>query len=77
VHRQLGRYTLERLLGEGGVGRVWLAQDTFTGQPVAAKLIDTALFGDEERGPVKRKLFLDEASADCQLRFSNLLLQVL
>jgi serine/threonine protein kinase len=62
VHRQLGRYTLERPLGEGGVGRVWLAQDTFTGQPVAVKVIDNALFADEARGPVKRKLFLNEAS---------------
>jgi serine/threonine protein kinase len=62
AHKQLGRYTLQRTLGEGGIGTVYLAHDTFTDSMVAVKVIDSSLFADPDRGPVKRKLFLNEAS---------------
>ena len=35
----LGRYQLTRLLGSGGMGRVYLADDRLTGHPVAVKLL--------------------------------------
>jgi serine/threonine protein kinase len=60
--RQLGKYALERVIGRGGTGTVYLACDTFSGSPVAVKVIDSEVLADPEKGPVRRRLFLNEAS---------------
>jgi serine/threonine protein kinase len=60
--RQLGKYALERVIGKGGTGTVYLAYDSFNASPVAIKVLDSEVLADPEKGPVRRKLFLNEAS---------------
>lgn len=47
-HRVAGRFTLEVLLGLGGMGAVFRARDEQTGSVVAIKLLHAALAGDDE-----------------------------
>lgn len=42
-----GRFKIEKLLGEGGMGRVYLAEQTSIGRPVALKLLSPGLGSDE------------------------------
>jgi serine/threonine protein kinase len=57
-----GKYELKTLLGKGSSGTVYHAVDTFSGDEVAVKVIDPAVFQDPEFGPALRKQFLKEAS---------------
>lgn len=43
----VGRFRLEQLLGEGGMGRVYRAVDAVSGQRVALKVLRRELLGDE------------------------------
>jgi serine/threonine-protein kinase len=52
-----GRYAVQRLIGQGSMGAVWLALDGRENRPVAIKLIDAALARDESA----RRRFLREA----------------
>src|SRR5689334_8163285 len=44
---ELGRYRVERPLGRGGMGAVFLAYDTSLERRVAVKLLTSATAGDE------------------------------
>jgi eukaryotic-like serine/threonine-protein kinase len=46
IGRQIGHYLIEKQLGAGGMGEVYLAEDVSLGRNVALKLLDPALIGD-------------------------------
>jgi serine/threonine-protein kinase len=58
-----GRYSLERELGRGGMGIVYIAQDVALERPVAIKLLPPALAGETD----VRERFLREARIAAQL----------
>jgi formylglycine-generating enzyme required for sulfatase activity/serine/threonine protein kinase len=57
IPEQFGRYRIIKRLGQGGMGSVYLAQDTHLERLVALKVPD---FGKHE-GPEARRRFLEEA----------------
>lgn len=62
--QRVGDYVLDRLLGEGGMGAVYLAHHVELGQQVAIK----ALFADRLRGEEAQRRFLQEARVQAELR---------
>ena len=60
--KQIGKYELTRVLGQGASATVYLGIDTFSGEEVAVKVIDPAVFENAEHGKLLRKQFLNEAS---------------
>jgi len=67
--RELGSYRLERRLGIGGMGEVWLARHRMLARPAAIKLIRTGLLGGGDgRGREMAKRFEREAQATALLR---------
>jgi eukaryotic-like serine/threonine-protein kinase len=65
---QVGKYEIQRALGRGTTGMVYLAKDTFTGREVALKTIEPEVFRDPEFGAVYRTQFKNEASLAGKLR---------
>lgn len=63
--RQLGKFEIQRVLGQGGQSTVFLAQDTQLQRPVAIKLLRLA------PGNTRRTL-LEEARTACRLRHPNI-----
>jgi serine/threonine-protein kinase len=65
---QIGHYTIKRLLGEGGMGVVYLAEDTTLGRDVALKAVAPQFTGD----PVRRDRLRREARAAAALTHPNI-----
>ncbi|OYT71861.1 MAG: hypothetical protein CFK52_07035 [Chloracidobacterium sp. CP2_5A] len=63
-----GKYRLDKLLGKGGMGAVYLAHDLRLNRPVAVKVILAHLFGD----PAALRRFEREARVAAALRHPNL-----
>lgn len=69
VGQQIGRYRIERKLGAGGMGEVFLARDTELERLVALKVLSSAFSGNPDR--VRR--FVQEARAVSALNHPNIL----
>jgi serine/threonine protein kinase len=69
---QVGKYDIQRALGKGATGTVYLAKDTFTGREVALKTIEPEVFRDPEFGTVYRSQFQNEASLAGKLRHPHI-----
>lgn len=62
-----GRYRLDRLLGRGGMGEVWAAEQTITRKKVAVKF----LAGADALSDETRRRFIREARAACAVQHPN------
>jgi serine/threonine protein kinase len=69
AHTRLGRYEIRTLLGAGGMGEVYLAQDTILRRSVAIKFLPADLISKKER--INR--FEREAFAASSLNHPNIL----
>ncbi len=67
VGTKLGRYRLEKRIGEGGMGSVWLARDELLDREVALKALPRALVTD----PSAERRFEREARAMGRLQHPN------
>jgi serine/threonine protein kinase len=67
--RQIGPYRILSLLGKGGMGEVYLAEDPRLGRKIAVKLLGTAFTRDEDR----LGRFEQEARAASALNHPNIL----
>ena len=68
VGKSLGPYKIVKQLGKGGMGEVWLAEDTRLGRQVAVKVLPAELAGDTDR----RQRFEQEARAAAALNHPNI-----
>lgn len=69
IKREISHYRIERLIGEGGMGRVFLAEDVLLNRQVALKVLPEDLVGDTDR----LRRFEREAKAASALNHPNIL----
>src|ERR1044071_2217700 len=69
---QVGKYEVQKHLGKGATGTVYLAKDTFTGKQVALKTIEPEVFHDPEFGAVYKAQFQNEASLAGKIRHPHI-----
>ncbi|HSN32742.1 MAG TPA: serine/threonine-protein kinase, partial [Ideonella sp.] len=66
----IGRYTLRRRIGEGGLGTVWAAHDPLLSRPIAIKTLNVEVAADARAS--FDALFLNEARAAAALSHPNI-----
>src|SRR5947207_6864701 len=66
---KLGRYEIRSKIDEGGMGEVYLAQDTELDRTVAIKILPEALASDQQR----LQRFIQEAKAASALNHPHIL----
>src|SRR2546423_11725090 len=66
---KLGRYEIRAKIGEGGMGEVYLAQDTKLDRKVALKILPAELAGNTDR----MQRFVQEAKAASALNHPNII----
>ncbi len=66
--KMLGKYQIEKRIGAGGMGTVYLARDTLLKRVVALKVLSR----DKAQNPTLVKRFQAEAQAAAQLRHENI-----
>jgi len=71
MHSHIGKYELQKLLGRGATGSVWLARDPFAGREVAIKVLDEMPDNAEEARRAL-KFFQNEASLAGKLRHPHI-----
>lgn len=73
--KQLGKYRLERLLGSGGMGEVYLAVDTLIHRPVAIKVMrsEPSAYPNAEATKEASRLFQREVKAIAALDHPHIL----
>jgi eukaryotic-like serine/threonine-protein kinase len=69
VTRLAGRYVIDKLIGSGGMGRVYLARDVFSGRDVAVKVVAPPVDARLAEG---YRRFVREARAVSALNHSNI-----
>lgn len=69
IGQVIGRYRIKEMIGTGGMGQVFLADDTELDRPVAFKVLHSDVAKDKER--VRR--FIQEARAASALNHPNIL----
>src|SRR5262245_12496060 len=69
IGRRIGHYQVQSLLGAGGIGEIYLAEDTRLGRKVAIKLLPPEFTADA--GRVRR--FAQEARAASALNHPNII----
>ena len=71
MHASIGKYEVQKLLGKGATGSVYLASDAFAGREVAIKVLD-AMPNDPEEARRQLKFFQNEASLAGKLRHPHI-----
>src|SRR3974390_544533 len=71
MHASIGKYEIQKLLGKGATGSVYLASDPFAGREVAIKVLD-AMPSDPEEARRQLKFFPNQGSLAGKLRHPHI-----
>jgi len=71
MHANIGKYSIQKLLGKGATASVYLGSDAFAGRDVAIKVLD-GMPSDPEEARRQLKFFQNEASLAGKLRHPHI-----